>query len=397
MPLEAYIVDCCRTPAGKKNGWLSKWHPADLGAEVVNALIDRTGIPPEAVDDCIFGCVSQIGSQAGNVGRNIVLSSKLPLTVPGTTVDRQCGSSQQALHFAAQAVMSGTQDVVIAGGVEVMSLVPIGSNILDGMRMKRGNPQGPKIMEKYKVQFSQFLGAELLAKKYDLTRQEMDSFAVASHAKAMKATQNGYFDNEIIPVKGWDKKTNEELSVTKDQGIRPGTTMEKVSKLKTLKKDGVITAALASQISDGASAVMIVNERALRKYGLKPRAKIVSLGLAGSDPVVMLEGPIPATRQALDKANLTLEQCDCYEVNEAFCSVPLAWAKALDADLDKLNMNGGAMALGHPLGATGTKLMCTLVNTLERIGGRYAVQAICEGGGTANATIIERCRPLAKL
>jgi len=397
MPYNAYIVDCVRTPAGKKNGWLSKWHPADLGAEVVNVLVDRTGVPPAAVEDVIFGCVSQIGAQAANIGRSVVLSSKLPESVPGTTVDRQCGSSQQALHFAAQAVMSGTQDVVIAGGVEVMSLVPIGSNIIDGLRAKRGNPQGPKIMEKYKKQFSQFMGAELLAQKYNLTRAEMDEFAVASHAKATQATKSNYFANELIPITGWDKKTNETINVTRDQGIRSGTTLEKVQKLKTLKKDGVITAATSSQISDGASAIMVVNERALRKYNLKPRAKIVSLGLAGSDPVIMLEGPIPATIQALDKANLTIDQCDCYEVNEAFCSVPLAWAKALGADKSKLNMNGGAMALGHPLGATGTKLMCTLVNTLERIGGRYGLQAICEGGGTANATIIERCRPLARL
>lgn len=397
MPYSAYIVDCVRTPAGKKNGWLSKWHPADLGAEVVNALMDRTGLPLDAVEDVIFGCVSQIGAQAANIGRSVVLSSKLPETVPGTTVDRQCGSSQQALHFAAQAVMSGTQDVVIAGGVEVMSLVPIGSNVIDGLKNKRGNPQGPKIFEKYKVQFSQFMGAELLAKKYSLTRQEMDEFAVASHAKATKATQSGYFANELVPMTGWDKKTNQTVNVTRDQGIRSGTTLKKVQSLKTLKKDGLITAATSSQISDGASAVMVVNERALRKFNLKPRAKIVSLGLAGSDPVVMLEGPIPATFQALDKANLTIDQISCYEVNEAFCSVPLAWAKAVEADKSKLNMNGGAMALGHPLGATGTKLMCTLVNTLERIGGRYGLQAICEGGGTANATIIERCQSLARL
>lgn len=397
MPYTAYIVDCVRTPAGKKNGWLSKWHPADLGAEVVNALVDRTGVPPDAVEDCIFGCVSQIGAQAANLGRSVVLSSNLPESVPGTTVDRQCGSSQQALHFAAQAVMSGTQDVVIAGGVEVMSLVPIGSNIIDGIKMKRGSPQGPKIMKKYKTMFSQFKGAELLAKKYELTRAEMDHFAVASHAKATEATQKGHFKNEIIPIQGWDKKTDSQVNVTKDQGIRAGTTLEKVSKLKTLKKDGLITAALSSQISDGASAILVVNEHALRRYNLKPRAKIVSLGLAGSDPVIMLEGPIPASKQALQKANLTIRDMDIYEVNEAFCPVPLAWAKALGADLEKLNISGGAMALGHPLGATGTKLMCTLVNNLERTGGRYGIQAICEGGGTANATIIERCGPLAKL
>jgi len=392
MPLQAYIVDCVRTPTGKKKGWLSKWHSADLAAECIDALIERTHLPPAAVDDVILGCVSQIGAQAGNLGRSAVLSSCLPESVPGCTVDRQCGSSQQALHFAIQAVMSGTQDVVLAGGVENMSQITIGSNVLDGLKKKRGMPNGPKIIAKYKAQFSQFEGAELLSAKYNLTREEMDSFACASHAKAKKAQDEGRFDNEIIPLTGWDRKTDEELLVTKDQGVRPGTNMEKLATLKTLRKNGHITAALASQISDGASCIMVVNERALRRYNLKPRARIVSMGVAGSCPVVMLEGPIPATRKALDRANLTLDQMDLYEVNEAFCCVPLAWAQALNADLTKLNVHGGAMALGHPLGATGTKLMTTLVNALEQRGGRYGLQAICEGGGTANATIIELCR-----
>eukprot|EP00755_Sulcionema_specki_P009910 Sspe_Gene.6565::Locus_2214_Transcript_1_1_Confidence_1.000_Length_1306::g.6565::m.6565/K00626/E2.3.1.9, atoB; acetyl-CoA C-acetyltransferase len=397
MPYTAYIVECVRTAGGRKKGVLSKWHPADLAAQVLDEVVRRSKIPGEAVDDVVLGCVSQYGAQAGNVARTAVLSSKLlPESVPGTTVDRQCGSSQQALHFAAQAVMSGTQDVVIAGGVEVMSLVPIGSNIADGVKSGKGNPFASKGFQgNYGkggfVMPSQFGGAELLAKKYSITRAEMDDLGARSHQNAAKATKEGRFAKEIVPVEGENPKTGEKVLVTADEGIRPGTTVETLGKLKTLKDDGLITAGTSSQITDGASAVLLVNERALKKYNLRPRAKVVGMALAGSDPVIMLEGPIPATKTVLEKTGLTMDQMDLYEVNEAFASVPLAFMKALKGDPAKLNVNGGAMALGHPLGASGTRLMTTLVHELERRGGRYGLQAICEGGGTANATIIERC------
>lgn len=392
MPHTAYIVDAVRTPGGKRGGLLSKWHPADLGAVVVNALIDRNNVRPELVEDVIFGCVSQIGAQAGNVARNVVLSSKLPESVPGTTVDRQCGSSQQALHFAAQAVMSGTQDIVIAGGVEVMSLVPIGSNIMDGVAAGRGMPSGDNIANRYPgVIFSQFEGAEIVAHKYDINRAEMEELAFQSHKRAFEATESGRFKDEIIPIKTKDPKTGQEVLLDRDEGIRWPADKAKYAKLPLLKQEGGrITAATASQITDGASAVLIVNENGLKKLGVQPRAKIVSLALAGDDPVMMLGGPIPATRNVLARAGLSIQDIDLYEVNEAFASVPLAWAKALGADLNKLNVNGGAMALGHPLGATGTKLITTLLNELEKRNLRYGLQAICEGGGTANATIIER-------
>jgi len=398
MPHTAYIVDACRTAGGRRGGRLSQWNPSDLGATVVDALVDRNGVNPELVDDVIFGCVSQIGAQAGNVGRNVVLSSKLPESVPGTTVDRQCGSSQQALHFAAQAVMSGTQDVVIAGGVEVMSLVPIGSNIMDGMGAGRGMPSGERIQSRYPgVMFSQFEGAEIVAKKFDVTREEMEDLAYNSHKRGYEATKEGRFKNEIIPVKGFDKKKNEEVVHDTDEGIRWPTDPAKLKKLPLLKPDGGrITAGTASQICDGASAMLVCNEEGLKKLGLRPRAKIVALALAGDDPVMMLGGPIPATKNVLKRAGLTMADMDLYEVNEAFASVPLAWQKALGADLNKLNVNGGAMALGHPLGATGTKIMTTMLNELERRNARYGLQAICEGGGTANATIIERI-PQSKL
>lgn len=398
MP-NAYIVEAVRTAGGRRNGVLSQWHPADLGASVVNEIIARTGINPAAVDDVIFGCVDQIGSQAGNLGRNVVLASKLPESVPGTTVDRQCGSSQQAIHFAAQAVMSGTQDCVIAGGVEIMSLVPIGASVVDGIKAGRGGPMSEGIQNKYKdvPMFSQFEGAEMVAQKWNVTRDEMESAAVESHKRAAEATAKGYFRREIVPVKGFNAK-HEEIVVDKDEGIRTDVSVASLQKLKTLKPGGRITAGIASQITDGAAAVLICNEAGLKKLGLKPRARIVSLALAGADPVMMLSGPIPATHNALKQANLKLEDMDLYEVNEAFASVPLAWAKALKADLTKLNVNGGAMALGHPLGATGAKLMTSLLHELERRGKRYGLQAICEGGGTANATIIERIEsPKAKL
>eukprot|EP00756_Hemistasia_phaeocysticola_P024908 Hpha_TRINITY_DN15978_c0_g1::TRINITY_DN15978_c0_g1_i1::g.74785::m.74785/K00626/E2.3.1.9, atoB; acetyl-CoA C-acetyltransferase len=403
MPLNAYIVECCRSAMGKRNGSFSKLHPSDLGAQVVDECIRRSGVPPAAVDDVICGCVSQIGAQAGNVGRNIVLSSSvLPESVPGTTVDRQCGSSQQALHFAAQAVMSGTQDVVVACGVELMSLIPIASNIALGAKNKMGVPFGNQGWKKNygNLMPSQFMGAELLAKKYDLTREEMDKFGAESHRRAHAATLAGNFKKEIVPIDGQNPKTKEVVKgLTVDEGIRPQTTVEGLGKLKLLAEDGRLTAGTASQITDGASAVLIVNENALKKYpSLRPKARIVSLALAGSDPKIMLEGPIPAGRAALKKANLTIQDMDVYEVNEAFAPVPMSFVKALGGDYAKLNPSGGAIALGHPLGATGTRLMTTLVHDMERRGLRYGMQAICEGGGTANATIIERVSaPVAKL
>jgi len=399
MPHTAYIVDAVRTPAGKRKGTLSETHPSDLGAAVIDAILDRTKMKGELVDDVIFGCVSQVGSQAGNLGRNCVLSSRLPISVPGTTVDRQCGSSQQALHFAAQAVMSGTQDVVIAGGVEVMSKCPIGSSVQDGMMAGHGQPwDGVEMQNKYGegIMFSQFEGAEMVARKFGVTREEMDDFAYISHKKAHDATVSGRFQREVVPVKGKNKE-GEDVVLEKDEGIRWPANREKLGKLKLLGEGGRITAATSSQISDGASAILVCNEAGLKKLGLMPRAKIVALALAGDDPVMMLHVPIPATKKVLEKSGLSIDQMDLYEVNEAFASVPLAWQKEIGADLNKLNVNGGAMALGHPLGATGTKLMTTLLNELERRGGRYGLQAICEGGGTANATIIELCSTPAKL
>jgi acetyl-CoA C-acetyltransferase/acetyl-CoA acyltransferase len=387
---DAYIVGAVRTATGRKKGRLSNIHPVDMGAIVVDELVDRTGIPTNGVDDVIFGVVMQIGSQAGNLGRNVSLSSKLDLEVPGTTVDRQCGSSLQAIQFAAQAVMSGTQDVVIAGGVEAMSTVEIGSNIKDGLANGRGVPKGERLEVQYPgIQFSQFDGAELLAEKYEISRDELDAFGLASHQKAAAATESGYFKDEVVPLNIKLEDGSADVH-TIDEGIRAGATLEGMQSLNTLREDGVITAGTASQISDGSAAIMVANEEAVKKYNLPVRAKIHSLSVVGSDPVIMLEGPIPATQKVLEKAGLTIDDMDLYEVNEAFGSVPLAWAKAVNADLDKLNVNGGAQALGHPLGGTGAKLMTTLVHELERREGRYGLISICEGGGTANAMIIER-------
>ena len=387
----AYIVGAVRTPGGRKNGKLSQWHPADLGALVLDEIVERTGVKPEMIDDVIFGCVSQSGAQSGNIARTAVLASSLPESVPGTTVDRQCGSSQQAIHFAAQAVMSETQDIVIAGGVEVMSQVPIGAAIIDSFNAGHGQPFGGKgTSERYPgVQFSQFTGAEMMAERWQMPREELDSFALASHQKAINATESGFFDREIVPVEG-DLPNGEKEMVTVDEGIRFDASEESLSGLNTLTDEGVLTAGTSSQICDGAAAVMLVNDAGLKKLGLKPRAKVVALALAGDDPVIMLTGPIPASKNVLEKASMSIEDIDLYEVNEAFAPVPLAWAKELNADLDKLNVNGGAMALGHPLGGTGAKLMTTLLHELERREARFGLQAICEGGGTANAMIIER-------
>ena len=387
---QAFIVGGVRTATGRKKGRLSKVHPIDLGAMVVDELIDRTGAPADKVDDLVFGVVSQIGAQAGNLGRNVAMSSRLPLAVPGVTVDRQCGSSLQAMQFAAQAVMSETQDVVIAGGVEAMSTVEIGSNVRDGLANGRGIPKGERLEASYPgIRFSQFDGAELLAEKYDIPREQLDEFGLRSHQCAAHATRQGYFEREVLPVPIVLENGAADSHVV-DEGIRMNASIEGMRGLNPLREEGRITAGTASQISDGAAAVMIANEGAVADLGLPVRARIHSMAVVGSDPVIMLEGPIPATEKVLEKAGLSISDIDLYEVNEAFGSVPLAWAKALGADLDRLNVNGGAQALGHPLGATGAKLMVTLVHELERRGGRYGLIAICEGGGTANAMIIER-------
>ena len=402
MPRTAFIVRVARTATGKNKGALSHHHPAVLGAMVVDGLVDRVGnFDPALVDDVIWGCVSQVGTQSANLGRNVVLSSKLPISVPGTTVDRQCGSSQQAIHFAAQAVMSGTQDIVIAGGCESMTTLPIGANIGKGM----GQPNSAVVQDKFgKAGFySQFTGAELVASKYGIDRAAMDEFAAASHAKATVAREEGRFDGEIVIVEGRNKE-GAAIEHGHDEGVRTGTTVEKLGALDTLVKLGVcpppadcpggrITAGNASQVSDGSAAILICNEEGLKKLGhhVEPLAMVHTLALAGDDPITMLDAPIPASRKALARAGLTIADIDLYEVNEAFACVPLAWQKALGADLEKLNVNGGACALGHPLGGTGAKLMTTLVSEMVRRQARFGLQAICEGGGTANAMIVERC------
>ena len=391
MAEKAYIVEAVRTAGGKRDGRLSLWHPADLGAKVLDELVTRLDIDPVLVDDVIFGCVDQVGAQSGNVARNAILSSSFPESVPGTSVDRQCGSSQQAIHFAIQAVMSGTQDIVIGGGVEVMSMVPIGAAVTDGYNAGHGLPFDSEGMkERYPgVFFSQFTGAELVADKWNLSREDLDKFALESHQKATHATESKYFDREILPVEGRNAEGMNDL-VMADEGIRFDASLDKLAGLNPVTEGGVITAGNASQITDGAAAVMICNDAGLKKIQSNPRAEIVSISVVGDDPVFMLTGPIPASIQALKTANLTIDDIDLYEVNEAFAPVPLAWASELKADRFKLNVNGGAMALGHPLGATGAKLMTTLLYEMERRESTYGLQAICEGGGTANATIIKR-------
>jgi acetyl-CoA acetyltransferase family protein len=391
MAEKAYIVEAVRTAGGKRDGRLSLWHPADLGAKVLDELVTRLDIDPVLVDDVIFGCVDQVGAQSGNVARNAVLSSSFPESVPGTSVDRQCGSSQQAIHFAIQAVMSGTQDIVIGGGVEVMSMVPIGAAVTDGYNAGHGLPfDSEGMIERYPgVFFSQFTGAELVADKWKLSREDLDKFALESHEKAAHATESKYFDREILPVEGKNAEGLNDL-VMQDEGIRFDASLDKLAGLNSVTEGGVITAGNASQITDGAAAVVICNDAGLKKIQKNPRAEIVSISVVGDDPVFMLTGPIPASFKALENANLSIGDMDLYEVNEAFAPVPLAWAADLKADRTKLNVNGGAMALGHPLGATGAKLMTTMLHELERREGKYALQAICEGGGTANATIIKR-------
>ncbi|MDB0041806.1 acetyl-CoA C-acyltransferase [Gammaproteobacteria bacterium] len=391
MSNNAYIVSAVRTPGGKKNGSLSLWHPADLGAKVLDELVLQTGIDPALIDDVIFGCVDQVGAQSGNVARNAILASSLPESVPGTSVDRQCGSSQQAIHFAIQAVMSGTQDVVIGGGVEIMSMVPIGASIKDGYEAGHGLPFDSEGMKtRYPgIFFSQFTGAELMAEKWNLSRQDLDNFALSSHQKAMLAVEGKYFDREILPVQAKNVEGKSDI-IFVDEGIRYDASLEALAGLKSVTEGGVITAGNASQITDGAAAVMVCNDAGLKKIKTDPRARIVAISVVGDDPIMMLGGPIPATHKVLKAAGLNIDDIDLYEVNEAFAPVPLSWAIELKADKDKLNVNGGAMALGHPLGATGAKLMTTLLHELERRDAKFGLQAICEGGGTANATIIER-------
>jgi acetyl-CoA C-acetyltransferase len=378
---EAYIVGAVRTPVGKKKGGLSAVHPTDLAAHTLKELIDRTGVDPAAVEDVIMGCVMQFGPQSMDIARNAWLSAGLPETTAGVTIDRQCGSSQQSIHFAAQGVLSGTQDLVVAAGVESMSIVPMGSSITAALEKGLPFPFGDKWVERYgKQEISQFRGAELMCQKWGLTRDELERYAFESHQRAAKAVANGYFKDQITPVNG----------VEDDEGPRPDTTLEKMAGLKTLKEDGQITAATSSQISDGSGAVLIASERAVHEHGLTPRARIHQLALMGDDPVYMLTAPIPATRRALEKAGLAMDDIDVTEINEAFAPVPMAWIKELGADPARVNPNGGAIALGHPLGATGAILMTKLLHELERTGGRYGLQTMCEGGGQANVTIIER-------
>ena len=389
---EAFIVAATRTAGGRRGGLLSGWHPVDLAAQVLNDLVDRTGADPALIEDVFMGCVSQVGEQSTNVARNAVLASRLPESVPGTSIDRQCGSSQQAVHFAAQAVMSGAMDIVIAAGVESMTRVPMFSPSSLASKAGMGSYQSDWVNQRYNnVAFSQFVGAEMMARKYGLSKDELDRYALLSHQRALAATQAGAFKAEILPVavRAADGSASGEMH-TADEGIRAEASLESIQSVKLLQDGGVITAANASQICDGATGVMIVNERGLKALGVQPLARIHHMTMIGHDPVIMLEAPIPATERALKKAGMKIDDIDLYEVNEAFASVPLAWLKALGADPARLNVNGGAIALGHPLGASGTKLMTTLVHALAQRGKRYGLQTMCEGGGMANVTIIER-------
>lgn len=387
----AVIVDAVRTPGGKRNGMLKDWHPADLAAHVLRALQERNGFDPAVVDDVIMGCVMQVGEQALNIGRNAVLSAGWPESVPATTVDRQCGSSQQAIHFAAQGVMAGAYDVVIAAGIEVMTRTPLGSSIVQGL----GFPFPRTMMDRYDGFLPpQGIGAEMIAEEFGFGRADLDRFGAESQRRAARAAAEGRFDREIVPVPvEIDGRT---VLVTRDEGIREGTTVETLANLKpAFREDGTITAGNSSQITDGAAAVLVTSEEKAAELGLTPRARFHSFALAGTDPVTMLKGPIPATEKILARSGLSIDDIDLFEVNEAFAPVVLAWAKTfggndMDALLARTNVNGGAIALGHPLGCSGAKLMATLLNELERTGGRYGLQTMCEGGGLANATIIER-------
>ena len=384
----AVIVDAIRTPLGKRNGKLKDWHPVDLASETLRALIDRNGIDPGIVDDVVMGCVMQVGEQAANIARNAVLAAGWPESVPGTTIDRQCGSSQQAAHFAAQGVMAGAYDVVVACGVEVMTRVPMGASMSDG---KWGFPFGPKVGERYQPQgglVPQGISAELIADKWGISRDDMDRFGVQSQERAARATREGRFEREILPVK--DAEGN---MMTADEGIRD-TSMESLAKLKPsfrpAEEGGRVTAGNSSQITDGAAALLIMSEEKAKALGLTPRARFVNFSLAGDDPRYMLTAPIPATRKVLERAKMTMNDISITEINEAFASVVLAWEKEFHPNMETVNPNGGAIAIGHPLGCSGARLMTTLLNELERTGGRYGLQTMCEGGGMANATIIER-------
>jgi acetyl-CoA C-acetyltransferase len=381
MP-EAFIVDAVRTPVGKRGGTLSQIHPADLGAHTLKALMERTGIDPGAVEDVIMGCLDQIGPNAGDIGRTAWLTAGLPEHVPGVTIDRQCGSSQQSIHFAAQAVMAGVSDVVVAAGIQNMSMVPISASVTVGQAAGMPDPFSTAVgwNARYGDQeVSQFRGAEMMAEKWDLSREQMEAFAVESHMRALKARSEGRFDNEISPLNG----------LTFDEGMREPN-LEKIKSLNTLRPDGRITAAMASQISDASAAILIASERGLKEHGLKARARIHHMSVRADDPIMMLSAPISATAHALKKTGMTIDDIDLVEINEAFAPVVMAWMKETGADHAKVNVNGGAIALGHPLGATGVRLMTTLLNELERTGGRYGLQTMCEGGGQANVTIIER-------
>jgi acetyl-CoA C-acetyltransferase len=387
---EAYIVAVARSAGGKRNGRLAGVHPVDLAGKVLSALVDRAGIDPALVEDVIMGCACPGGEQGANIGRNAVLAAGLPESIPGTHVDRQCGSSQQAIHFAAATVMAGLMDVVIAAGVESMTRVPMGLPWTLAAQHGYGTYRSPGIEARYPdTPFSQFKGAEMMAKKYGFDRPALDAYALLSHQRAAAATQAGKFDAEIVPIEVVTPEGETVIHKT-DEGIRGDSTLEKIGSVKLLQEDGVISAANASQICDGAAAVLIVNEAGLKKLGLKPLARIHEMTVLGHDPVIMLEAPIPATEKSLARAGLRIGDIDLYEVNEAFAPVPLAWAKALGADPDRLNVHGGAIALGHPLGGSGTKLMTTLVSALHDRGGRYGLQTMCEAGGMANVTIVER-------
>jgi acetyl-CoA C-acetyltransferase len=380
---EAYIIDAVRTPVGKRGGGLARVHPADLGAHALKALVKRTGVDPAAVEDVVFGCVDSVGPQAGDIARTCWLAAGLPDEVPGTTIDRQCGSAQQAVHFAAQAVMSGTSDLIAAGGVQNMSMIPISSAMTAGEALGFTDPfsgsEGWR--ERYGTQeVSQFRSAEMIAEKWNLSREDMERFALESHRRAIRAIDEGRFAKEIMPYG----------DVTHDEGPRRDTSLERMKKLPVLREGGRLTAACASQISDAACAMLIASEQAVKEHGLKPRARIYHMSVRGADPVWMLTAPIPATAHALKKSGLKRDDIDLVEINEAFASVVLAWQKETGWDLEKVNVNGGAIALGHPLGATGARLMTTMLNELERTGGRYGLQTMCEGGGQANVTIIER-------
>jgi len=383
MPRQAYIVDAVRTPTGRKKGGLAAIHAADLGAHVINALMQRTGVDPNAIEDVVFGACDQIGPLAGDVARTCWLAAGLPDHVPGTTVDRQCGSAQQAVHFAAMGIMSGTQDLVVAGGVQTMNAIPISASMLAGRAYGFDEPFGGSTgwVSRYGAgEVSQFNGAEMIAERWQISRAEMESFAVASHAKAIAAIDAGHFKNEIAPI----------AEITLDEPPRRDTSAEKMATLQPLRPGGRITAAVSSQIADGAASLLIASEDAMRTHNLKPRARIHHISVRGDDPIIMLTGPITATRHALKRTGLSPDDIDLYEFNEAFASVPLAWMKEIGIDPARVNVNGGAIALGHPLGATGARLMTTLLNEMERRGARYGLQTMCEGGGQANVTILER-------